>query len=381
MGIMGNTTSLSRFQVGEIPGALKLELIDVGKGIHNRLWIHRFRSIADNAEEMSAGWVELRNHKSTKFPAEDICIGHHIGLSIRIDERRIPPAVLKERTEEAMEDYLAKNPDISRISKMMREEIKERVKKQLLPQTLPVPSVYDLIWNTETGEIWFANTSTKGIELLDMMWRKTFPEISLRMMAPYDIAAASIESNLLDSLAQANQASSQSLLDMMVSNKWLGQDFLLWFLHESVSSTEPEGALSSAWTDDKVVVQGNNEAGKTVVSITGPQAKISELKAALREGKQITEATMYFQRHADESEWKLTFKGETFHMNGYKCPSVHIEADGDPDAERQAVFLERVSLIRTGIDLLQQDLRRFLTVRLTDRWSECQETIREWLAE
>ncbi len=379
MGLMSNTASISQLQIveGELPPqAERYEWLKA------RLEQLRFVNIKDTTDEVSTGVVELHDQSRSEFADPGaIWIGNYFCFTIRKDVRRIPGAVMRETLQDAMKTWLFGNPGFTRIPKQGREELKEIVRAQLMEKTLPVPTTYDVAWNTETGVVTLATISRNGLDLLDTLFKKAFPEFRLQLIHPYARAEQiAVNIGLGSELAALNMASTPAVLDLIAANKWIGTDFLLWLLHSGM--TGGMGGQQRAWIDNKIVLQGESEEGPQSVTILGPQHRLKELKAAIRDNKKISEATIYLEDGDDT--WRLTLKGEAFFFASYKCPNVTLERDDTVDQvnEQQAVFLERMHLVTKGIGLLELALTSFLERRLGgDVWIETLQEIHEWLLE
>ena len=71
-----------------------------------------FSSIAKTTDARGFGFVTLENHRSTDFGPANVDFSPYHVFSLRIDERKVPPAALKETIEEAIEDELRKRKEI-----------------------------------------------------------------------------------------------------------------------------------------------------------------------------------------------------------------------------------------------------------------------------
>lgn len=380
MGLMGNTVSIVQMQIveGDLP-----PLEGRYEWVREQLLRQRFIDIKESAEETSVGFVELHNPACSEFIRPDsFWLGDHIAFTIRQDVRRIPGAVLQEELQKAANLWLERNPAMTRVPKGVREDLKEATRLKLLAKTLPVPAIFDVAWHTETGTITIGSTSKKSLDLFDQLMRKAFPDLRIRLITPYDRALEIAKDlDLEDAMKAANCATTEGVCDLIQSNRWIGSDFFLWLLHAGMNGEG--GEVQTAWIDNKIVLHKASEEGPQTVSIAGPQYRPQEVKAAIRDGKKITEATVYFQDQ--EYIWRFTLKGEAFYFAGFKCPNVMIEQDNTVDEtnERQAVFFERMHLLGKGLGLFRETFARFLQVRLatSTAWIDKLQEIHEWLQE
>lgn len=385
MGIMANSVSICQFQVaGDLPEGNLFEWIGAC------LEKHAFASIENSADELSVGWVRTDDYQSTDFTGLQLFRrDHYVTFSLRRDQRRIPAPLLKAYQKIAEQDFLNANPGFFRVPKQKKEDIREAVRLALFARTLPAPAMYDVVWDTSTGVVTLASLSSKIIDLFESEFKKSFPGLRLLMIHPFARAQRVIPEPLREELERSNLASTESVLDLIRANSWIGQDFLLWLLHQTLTgsgehSVSTPGIFGSgepftAFMNDRLLLQASGESGLQRVTVAGAQDDFREVLAALWRGKAITEATIHFEK--DENAWKLTLKGELFHFGSFKCPAVQIEKDQTVDrtAEEEAVFFERMHLLQCGNQLFDSLFAGFLTKRLSGQWSLHLEEIRGWI--
>jgi len=379
LSIFSNSIGLMRFRIaGELPD----NTIDLYEFIKERLSTHAFRSIDDSSAQESIGWVHINDLAKTDFDNPGVLhVDHYLCFSVRRDYRRVPAAVLKEALDKEYAAYLERNPKMTRVPKSMREDIKERVSTSLLTRALPTPATYDVIWDTSNGLLYYFASSSKSVEIFETLFSKTFTEFKLQFIPPFSHAKAAITDALTANLlAQSNRATTDAVMDIIKSNMWLGQDFLLWLIFHTSEGWGEDSQLNT-WIDNKLVLCGPTNEGMQKVTVSGPQDQLQTIKAAIKDGKQPVEATIYMQ-NTDGEEWKLNLKGETFAISAFKTPTVKMETVdvSDPVSEFQGVLLERIMLIDKGLNYLNSLLSAFLNVRLV-LWDEMQGKIAEWVQE
>ena len=386
MGILSNTVSICHFQVaGEFPAS------DLFSWASERLARNGFQSIDQGAAELSTGWVHLDDHRDSSFavPAA-FWRDHYLAFTLRRDQRRLPAALLKAYQQVAEHEYLAANPGLSRVPKQKREELKEAVRGALLTKTLPVPSAWDAVWDTRSGLVSFTSLSPAIVEQFEAQFKKTFDGLRLVAVHPFARAGQVVAEGLKPALAQANQAGSEAVVDLVRSNQWLGWDFFLWLMFRTMHDTSEyrvsrpgpakENEQFVAYLNDRLVLLCAGENGVQKITVAGPQDHFSEVRTALSSGKRITEATLYLEK--DEHTWKVTLKGELFHFASLKAPAVKIEKDNGVDevSEREAVFFERMYVLEQGLQLFDSLYATFLTLRLGSGWGDEEQQIGAWLA-
>ena len=386
MGILNNTVSVCQFQVlGASPAA------DLAAWVGEGLVRDGFRSIEQTSEELSNGWVQLDDYQDSGFAdLHTFQHDHYLAFCLRRDQRKLPTALLKPYLKKAEEDWLAVNPQFKRVPKHQREDLRDAVRGSLFAKTLPVPAIYDAVWDTRTNLVTFASLGTKAVDLFVEQFKKSFDGLRLVPLHPFARAGRVIDDQLQSALAKANCSGSEAILEQIEANQWLGRDFLLWLMHETMNASseytinQPGPAISGdgfvAYLNDRLLLAASSETGVQKVTVTGPQDHFSEVRTALQGGKDIHEAVLYMEKQ--EQLWKMTLKGGTFHFASFKAPSVTLEKDDITDAsmEREAVFFERMYLLEEGLQLFDSLLSAFLKLRLDANWQQKEQAIRSYLA-
>lgn len=386
MGILSNSVSICQFQVvGELPAA------DLFGWASENLAKHAFKSIDQGTAELSVGWVHTGNHREASFtvPA-DFWHDHYLAFSLRQDRRRLPAALLKAYLQVAEHEYLVANPGYSRVPKQKREELRDNVRASLLARTLPVPTVHDAVWDCRRGILSFTSLGQAALDTFEAHFKKTFPGVRLVALHPFARAGNVVAEPFASALCSANKATTDAVLDQIVSNRWLGWEFLLWVMHRTMNESSEYRINQAgpaerdepfvAYLNDRLVLCSAGEDGMQKITVAGPQDRFSEVRIALRHGKVINEATLHFEK--GEHLWKMTLKGETFRFASLRSPKVTMEKDitVDEASEREAVFFERMCVLEEGLQLFDSLLAAFLAARLGDEWNATMGKIGEWLA-
>lgn len=387
MGIMSNTASICQFQVaGDFPEG---NLLDWIGGCLDK---HAFRDIETSADELSIGWVRTDDYQSSDFAGAQLFRkDHYVSFTLRRDQRRIPTPLLKAHQQKAEKEFLDGNPAFFRVPKQKREDIRDAVRLSLCARTLPSPAMYDIVWDTRNGLITLASLSSAVIDLFESEFKKSFTGLRLLMIHPFARALRVVPESLAEVLEKSNLASTEAALDLIRANSWIGQDFLIWLLYQTITgsgeySVSIKGVMQvsepfTAFMNDRLLLQASGETGVQKVTVAGAQDDFLEVLAALRMGKCITEATIHLEK--DENAWKLTLKGELFHFGSFKCPAVQIEKDSSVDkaAEAEAAFFERMHLLESGFQLFDSLFTTFLSERLSAEWASTLVKMKAWISE
>ena len=180
MSFLSGSSSFVRFSVeGELPDN-PLEFIS------ERIGSFVFEDIDDNFEEYSVGWVSVLNMFDSAFEYGSHLYGDYVVLSLRADERKVSPSILKKFTQKE-EERIKKEKQVPKLSRTIRLEIKERIRTELTRKAMPVPAVYDLVWSLGESSLYFFSTNKKAHMLLEDFFKDCFGLV-LMLQIPFTTA-------------------------------------------------------------------------------------------------------------------------------------------------------------------------------------------------
>ena len=184
MGIMSASVGLTRYRIVEkdIPAGLWSEIDD-------RLKRNAFRDIDASAEERSFGWVSFDNMLDPEFALCPPEKGAYLAFTLRLDTRRVPPAVMKKHVQVAMNEAMQAMREQGKrfLTKEQKEEIRDQVALRLRARSLPIPACFDVMWETTRNLVYIASTQSKLLELFEELFTHTFG-LNLEPMTPYFLA-------------------------------------------------------------------------------------------------------------------------------------------------------------------------------------------------
>lgn len=184
MAFLNASSSFTRFRIIEpVPQELWGRIAD-------KLREFAFRDIDETADERSLGWVSFEDMLDTEWREAPPQKGEYIAFSLRLDTRRVPPAVLKKHTAVAMKAEETRNREQGKkyISRERKKEIREQVELKLRTRTMPIPAEFNVVWNTGDNAVFFASTQSKMIEAFQEHFSRTF-NLDLEALTPYGLAA------------------------------------------------------------------------------------------------------------------------------------------------------------------------------------------------
>lgn len=184
MGLLAASGGFTRYRiVGDVPAQILREAPE-------RLKKYAFTDIDNSTEERSFGWVALEDYLDTDWHGAPPEKGHYLAFSLRLDTRRISPAVFKKHLRlavDAEKETLKKDSGKAFVSKDRKKEIAERVKLSLMARALPIPAVFEAVWNTIDQVIWLCSTNGKVQTLFEDLFTMTF-ELHLEPQTPAYLA-------------------------------------------------------------------------------------------------------------------------------------------------------------------------------------------------
>ena len=181
MGFLSASVGFSRYRVND-----KLPENFWGWALE-RLRTAAFTDNVAGVTEWTFGWVSPLNPlEPSILTMEDIAFGEYLLVTLRVDQRKVAPSLLKRYYLMEEKRILAER-DIKRLPARMKREIRERTRLQLLAKTIPVPSTYDLFWNISTGQVLFCSQQQKVQAVAEDLFKKTF-DMRLEPLIPYTLA-------------------------------------------------------------------------------------------------------------------------------------------------------------------------------------------------
>jgi len=198
VGILATSGSFTRYGVIEdLTGQMASELGE-------RLARFSFRDIDQTTDERSFGWVCLEDMLDSFWHAAPPDKAHYLAFSLRLDTRRVPPAVFKKHFLLAVkaEKEALKETGKTFLTKDRKQELKDQVMLKLRSRFLPIPAVFDAVWNLRSNRVILATTNSKVQSLFEDHFKSTF-ELNLEPLTPYFLArriAAPSRHALLDDL-------------------------------------------------------------------------------------------------------------------------------------------------------------------------------------
>ncbi len=180
MGFFSTSSSITRYKiVGEVDERLWENIPDLLKKFS-------FQDIDEVVDELSFGWVCFDNMLDNMWNTSSPYKGEYVVFSLRIDKRKISPAVFKKYYQLALKEIADEDKDLKFLPKNKKQEIKENLRLRLLQKTLPVPSVTDVIWDFKKGYVYLFTTNKSTKEIFQDLFIRSF-NLGLVQITPYEL--------------------------------------------------------------------------------------------------------------------------------------------------------------------------------------------------
>lgn len=177
MGFLKGTASFVRFSV---EGTLPENSLDF---IAKRIMAYSFKDIDDTYDEYSIGWVSILNMFDTQFAFASYVAGDYITLTLRMDERKVSPAILKKFVQKE-EERVRIERQVPKLGRSVKVEIKERIRTELMRKAIPIPATFELCWNLANSTLLFFSTNKKIHSVLEDFFKESFG-LLIRQQIPF----------------------------------------------------------------------------------------------------------------------------------------------------------------------------------------------------
>lgn len=159
----------------------------------------------------------------------------------------------------------------------------------------------------------------------------------------------------------------------------LGEEFLTWLWYQSDTAPgsfrDREGKEFQVYMERNIVVQGGEGDSLETASVSGSLSPLREARFGLGTGKKVIRAVIRLEK--DDLAFQFSMKASDFSFNSLKTPKLDT---GDKDDDPDALFLEKIFLEETAVNLFDDLYASFLNLRLTPKWAEEVRDMGRWLA-
>ena len=168
MGLLSASTSVVRF-VAIAPARMERDAI--ARAVSRRAF--RDAEVEVGESRQTWGWVAIHEPLQTTFTPADLFFHHYLVTGFRYDKRLVPPKLLwLERRRLENERKAARGT--AKLGAAERREIKDEIAQRLATRALPTPRLFDVVWNLQTGRVYFSGKLRAAREAFTDCFRETF---------------------------------------------------------------------------------------------------------------------------------------------------------------------------------------------------------------
>jgi len=199
MGLLSAATSILRF-TAKPPARLDRTAITTAVARF------RFRELDGDDTQQACGWVGIHDPLADDLTPADLFFQQYLAVGFRFDRRAVPAQLLRlERRR--LEETRRRERGVPRLGAAARREIKAEIQARLLARALPVPRLYDCVWNLESGRVYLTGSQRTARDAFAELFRKTFGLEPVPLI-PYVAAEhAGLSSHALEAFRAAEPSS------------------------------------------------------------------------------------------------------------------------------------------------------------------------------
>lgn len=310
-----------------------------------KLTAFSFQDIEDSAEELSVGWTSIDDMDDVEFAMSPIQKGTLYTWAMRIDTRKIKPAVLGRLAKKRIAEEAEREG--KSLSKDRRQEIKEQAKLHLLMKTQPEAGTVDVLYAPQEEMLYFFSNNKFAVETFTELFEQTFGMELERLTPPWLAKRLAGQKRAEDVFEAAIDAYDAPLPTTVPSL------FLAYLLRKAVDGESINGVhLESG---GKVALEKLVGDGLEKCTVSGWQGDpMNELLIAMADAKRISAANLILNDENTQESWTVSVSAN-FEMN-VKTPKIDVQDKEDLDG----LFLEKFFLVERFFQMWDQLYKEFL---------------------
>ena len=223
-----------------LKGTVSVTRMMAAKGIvtdevYDALRKYKFES-RDN-EELNVGFVDFFDITNADFENPEMSrIDEFLVFGVRIDRIKIPSAVMSMKVKAASEDFMEKHPELKYLPKAEKEQIRDRVRSQLLQKYDPVPSMCQVAMNVDSGEVLIATCGKNIVDGVVTFINSAMPYNRVAAVPPMKRYSEGSDTPVSEAARLLNQAQTDSVLEWSEANSTIWNDFFSWMLYQTFNT-------------------------------------------------------------------------------------------------------------------------------------------------
>lgn len=322
------------------------------------------------SEEPLVGWVSPLHLMDSEIVEATCRAGKYIHLNVSKAVRKVPGSLLRAYCK--MEELaVMKENGVTSLSRADRKQIKDDLRKQMLPKMPPTLTGSDVAIDPEAHRLVTDSTADKQNERIQELFAECTHSV-LKPMTPASVALRHFGVNV-DELDVA-MFTPDPKVDFAANDP--GLDFLTWLFYRHENGlgefTLNKSAPIVVALDGPVQLHLEGEGAHRTGLSDGDPLHSVEIQAALMAGKKIRSVKMLLKR--GEEEFSFTLDGPTFTFRGAKLPK---EDENRDDASK---FADGMMHYQTLIEAFFGIYGIFLRERTDpEAWNAFIADFRKWL--
>lgn len=171
------------------------------------------------------------------------------------------------------------------------------------------------------------------------------------------------------------------MLDIAVaynSYTFLGNEFLtwIWFLIENDEKTIHqcgEDTLGLA-VGNRMILVNRWANGMESITIKGDAVGLEEGLLSLSKGALVTDVNLILK--SGSLQWQFSIKGESLNFSSLKLPET---AATEQQEDMEGLVLDKLYLYEKPFQFIDALYRKFISLRLSDGWTETKSNMMKWV--
>lgn len=338
----------------------------------NKLRAFPFKPIDEGSETKSVGWVSVDNINDT-FTSTTAAVANYFLWGMRRDTRKVPTSTLRNEVVKAIANEL-KRTGKDFLSRDRRVEIKDQCYLRLLARMPAVPKVIQIVYDGDSNTILFGSSATEDMLAFEDIFFNTFGAVPT-IPTPSDRAVAILGDGVTSTISDMSGSTGDAEYPLFC-------DFLLWLWYktETYNGGEfdiPSGRYTALVKGRVGVVELSS---REVVSAMDTKTKddtneFSDVKYGLwKFNRTVTKLHLEVSRSEADFEFDIDASKPGFIV--VKTPALHLNGES---VTNESPFLEKMALLDTAQNFLDDMFTLFVKARLSNRWTNTRKAITVWL--
>lgn len=338
------------------------------------LKMKQFIPIDATPDIKSFGWTNTNDINDFTFSTDSVARGEFYFFNMRLDKRTIPGATLRNETNKAIKEELARTGK-DYLSRDRKREIKEQTELRLRTRTVPTPKTVQCVYDPGAEILYAGTTSKTEIEIIEDLLGETFDEHP-QLLFPCDRAENYLGG---DTTAKLNEIQS----DFGNADYKLMTDFLTWLW--SKSETINAGVLNLNSGEYVIAVDGDvivdEFDGREIVSSFRVKTKdekydFHDVKYGMWQNPRGVRAMNIFMSHGDD-DYVVTLDATKPASIAVKTPPLKLNGES---VTEESPFLEKMYFIDRTNKFVDDLFELFIKARLNpERWKREHAVMQGWL--